>query len=137
MGGGQRSPTPDSTYRRTGSEPQTVRPATASEPASESRPPSSTTSNRSTSSSPAPSTPAESLLPSNISLGGLSVDDDDEDDDPVAHGSAPPLDDALVLALGLPKDRLLLLRAELEMERFVADAAYVPPSRPPYCRTAC
>ena len=53
------------------------------------------------------------------------VVDGPEDGDGDDAESEVALDEAIVLALSTPKDRLLLLRAELEMERFVTDSECV------------
>ncbi|KAK4702120.1 hypothetical protein P7C70_g4105, partial [Phenoliferia sp. Uapishka_3] len=123
-GGGARSPPlpedadEDSNYCRTDSEAavgdkHSEQTFPIDTPPSES---SNTPSNRSTSSSPTPSS-----RPALSDRGPILLATSTTEGDALATEESPALDHVLLGALSNAKDRLLLLRAEMEMERFVSE----------------
>lgn len=66
---------------------------------------------------------------SELALGEAADGSGESSQGPAGDGSVAPLDPVLHAALNHPRDRLLLLRAEVEMERFVASPSCVRYSR--------
>lgn len=92
-------------YRQTGSEPSLTR-----------RPPSPSTSPPD---SPFDTAPSFAIDGSDIaSVKDVMMTEQQE----VEEGGVPALDPLVITAMSTPRDRALLLRAELEMERFLSNS---------------
>lgn len=104
----------DSSYRRTGSESALASRSAVAVPDDSSD---GAITPRSSTSSPVPSTAATDSSAGGPS-GSRATSGDAVDDGPVPP--PPELDNVLLLALAHPRDRILLLRAEVEIERFLA-----------------
>lgn len=123
------------TYRRTGSDTESVKRVTqaqddddaetgAEEQDSTSRHSSGLVTPRSSSSppsSPSPSTSSRAQRTESVSSPGTTATTN-EMSTAEKQSSSQQLDEVLLLALNHPRDRMLLLRAEIEMDKFIASA---------------
>lgn len=99
-------------YRQTGSEPSLTLLHSVTPTPSTSRPTS-------------PFTPSSPSLAENPSVSCSEDDGMMTEQEEVEEGGMPTLDPIVIAAMSTPRDRALLLRAEIEMERFLFDPTYV------------